>query len=148
SHAFRGETPRNRAMFGPPGRLYVYRSYGIHTCANVVCEPAGRAAAVLLRAVEPVLGAEHMHRARGLRTGTPERELSNGPGKLCQALGITLADYGTGLLDGVLSLRRRRTSDPAPRIARSQRIGLSRGKERRYRFYVPDSHFVSRTRPG
>ena len=159
SHAFRGETPRNRAMFGPPGRLYVYRSYGIHTCANVVCEAAGRGAAVLLRALEPVSGTERMQRARRLRPGMtehelangpgmPEHELANGPGKLCQALGITLADYGTSLLEGPLSLRRPRASDSVPRIARSQRIGLSRGRERRYRFYVPKSPFVSRTRPG
>jgi len=147
SHCHRGKTPRNSAMFGPPGRLYVYRSYGVHTCANAVCEPVGHGAAVLLRALEPVTGSARMHDARGLPPGAPEREIANGPGKLCQALGISLDDYGASLLDGPLTLRRRRVSDPAPRVARSRRIGLSQGREFLYRFYVDGSPFVSRARP-
>ena len=148
SHCHRGETPRNRAMFGPPARLYVYRSYGIHICANAVCEPAGRGAAVLFRALEPIMGSDQMREARGLPPGAPKREIANGPGKLCRALGIGLDDYGASLLDGPLTLRRPRTTDPRPHIARSRRIGLSRGREHPYRFYVADSPFVSRTRPG
>lgn len=148
SHCHRGRTPRNRAMFGPPGHLYVYRSYGVHTCANAVCEPEGHGAAVLLRALEPVAGSDHMHRARNLPPGAPERDLANGPGKLCQALGITLDDYGASLLAGPLSLRRRGAADAAPRVARSRRVGLSRGREHLYRFYVEGSPFVSRARPG
>lgn len=148
SHCHRGRTPRNRAMFGPPGHLYVYRSYGVHTCANAVCEPEGHGAAVLLRALEPVAGSDRMHRARNLPPGAPERDLANGPGKLCQALGITLDDYGASLLAGPLSLRRRGAADAAPRVARSRRVGLSRGREHLYRFYIEGSPFVSRARPG
>jgi len=146
SHAHRGPTQRNQAMFGPPGRLYVYRSYGIHTCANVVCEPKGRAAAVLLRAIEPVAGASRMRAARGLADGAPKRQIANGPGKLTQALGMTLEDYGQSLLRGRLSLRRPARSDPPPALARSPRIGLSKARELPYRFYVPDNEFVSRAR--
>jgi len=146
SHAHRGRTPRNQAMFGPPGRLYVYRSYGIHTCANVVCEAAGRGAAVLLRAIEPVAGASRMRAARGLAPGAPEREIGSGPGKLTQALGVTLDHYGQSLLRGRLSLRRPARSDPAPPVARSPRVGISQGRGLPYRFYVPGNQFVSRVR--
>ncbi len=148
SHCHRGKTLRNRAMFGPPGRLYVYRSYGVHTCANAVCEPEGRGAAVLLRALEPVAGSDRMRNARGLPPGAPERDIASGPGKLCQALGITLDDYGASLLDGPLSLRQRGAADAAPRVSRSRRVGLSQGREHLYRFYVEGSPFVSRVRPG
>ena len=146
SHAHRGPTPRNQAMFGPPGRLYVYRSYGIHTLANVVCEAEGRGAAVLLRAVEPVEGTGRMRAARGLASGAPQREIANGPGKLTQALGITLDDYGRSLLRGRLSLRRPPHSDPPPAVARSGRIGLSTARALPYRFYVPGNECVSRAR--
>ena len=148
SHAHRGPTPRNRVMFGPPGRLYVYRSYGIHTCANVVCEPEGRAAAVLLRALEPVEGCVRMHAQRGLPRDAPTREIANGPGKLCRALGITLEHYGCSLLRGSLSLRHPAAGDPGLEVATSRRIGLRRGVERRYRFYARGNAFVSRTRSG
>ena len=146
SHAHRGPTERNQAMFGPPGRLYVYRSYGIHTCANVVCEAKGRGAAVLLRAIEPVEGTSRMRAARGLASGAPEREIANGPGKLTQALGMTLDDYGHSLLRGRLSLRRPARSDVPPALARSPRVGLSKGRTLPYRFYVPGNEFVSRAR--
>jgi DNA-3-methyladenine glycosylase len=146
SHAHRGPTKRNQAMFGPPGRLYVYRSYGIHTCANVVCEAEGRGAAVLLRAIEPVAGASRMRAARSLAPGAPEREIANGPGKLTQALGVTLDEYGHSLLRGRLSLRRPARSDPSPALARSPRVGLSKARALPYRFYVPGNEFVSRAR--
>ena len=148
SHCHRGETSRNRAMFGPPARLYVYRSYGIHTCANVVCEPSGRAAAVLLRAMEPLEGAARMRAARGLRNGADDREIGSGPGKLCQALGITQDDYGASLLRGRLSLRRAAPTDPKLRVKRSHRIGLTQGRNLRHRFYAANHPHVSRTRPG
>ena len=144
SHGHRGVTPRNRAMFGPPGRLYVYRSYGIHVCANVVCEPAGRGAAVLIRALEPVAGVAHMRAARRLGAGAPERDIASGPGKLTQALGISLEHYGLSLLSGPISLRRPAPGSPHPRVAASARIGLTKGREHPYRFYVPDSPCVSR----
>ena len=146
SHAHRGPTKRNQAMFGPPCRLYVYRSYGIHTCANVVCEAEGRGAAVLLRAIQPVEGASRMRAARGLASGAPEREIANGPGKLTQALGITLDDYGHSLLRGRLCLRRPARSDTPAAVARSPRVGLSKARALPYRFYVPGNEFVSRAR--
>ncbi len=148
SHCHTGLTPRNRAMFGPPGRLYVYRSYGIHTCANVVCEGEGRGAAVLLRAIEPVAGMARMRRDRGLPPGAPERDIGSGPGKLAQALGIRLDDYGASLLRGRLTLRAPAAGDPPLPVARSRRIGLSKGRELPYRFYVPDHPCVSARRPA
>ena len=144
SHAHRGPTPRNRAMFGPPGRLYVYRSYGIHICANVVCGPDGSAAAVLLRAFEPVEGVEYMRKRRGLASGAPAHAIASGPGKLAQALDLTLEDYGCSLLRGTLRLQRPGRNDSPPTIATSPRIGLSRGADLPYRFYDTSSRCVSR----
>ena len=86
AHSYNGQTERNAVMFGPPGFVYVYRSYGIHWCVNFVCEPAGSASAVLIRAVEPLEGLAKMRRRRGL---TDERLLCSGPGRVCEALGIT-----------------------------------------------------------
>ena len=148
SHSHRGPTPRNRAMFGPPGRLYAYRSYGVHTCANVVCEARGRGAAVLLRALEPMEGVERMRTLRDLPARAPERWIAAGPGRLAQALGITLAHDGCSLLRGALVLHRAAPGAPRARIAVSERIGLTKGAGLAYRFFDPDSAFVSRARPG
>lgn len=95
SHAFRGETPRTSVMFGEPGRLYTYFTYGMHTCANIVCSPAGTASAVLLRAGEVVHGIEHARRRRV--TSRSDDDLARGPARLCVALGISLADGGAAL---------------------------------------------------
>ena len=141
SHAHRGPTPRARVMFGPPGHFYVYRSMGLHYCVNVVCEPAGRGAAVLLRAGEPLEGEPRMRRLRGGREG---RELMNGPGKLAQALGITLAQNGAGALRGALRLERPARA-PAFAVAVSPRIGITKSANLPYRFFARDSPHVSRS---
>jgi DNA-3-methyladenine glycosylase len=147
SHSHRGPTPRNRSMFGPPGRLYVYRSYGIHACANVVCEPAGSGAAVLLRALEPVEGVARMRRHRSLAPEAPDREIASGPGKLTEALALTLEADGCSLLRGSLRLRPPAPGDPRLGVATSPRVGLGRGRELPYRFFAPGSAWLSRGRP-
>ena len=128
SHTHRGLTPRNRAMFGPPGRLYVYLSYGIHICANVVCEPEGAGAAVLFRAIEPVAGVERMRELRGLPPESPLPQIGSGPGRLTQALGIAMDDYGRSLLSGRLCLRRPAGRDPALRVVSAPRVGVSQAR--------------------
>lgn len=144
SHAFRGPTPRNRVMFGPPGRLYVYRSYGIHVCANVVCERKGVAAAVLFRGLEPVEGSARMRALRGLPADAPLGAIASGPGKLARALDLGLDEYGASLLRGPLTLRGPGRGDPPLRLRRGERIGLSRGADLPYRFYAEGRPGVSR----
>jgi DNA-3-methyladenine glycosylase len=146
SHTHNGRTPRNRAMFGPPGRLYVYRSYGIHICANVVCEAEGRGAAVLLRAVEPVAGIASMRSLRGLGADAPLRDVATGPGRLGQAFGLSLDDYAASLLRGRFGLHAPGARDAAPEVAVSRRIGLSKGAELPYRFYDAASGCVTPAR--
>ena len=141
SHSHRGPTRRNRSMFGPPGHFYVYLSHGLHFCANLVCEPKGRGAAVLLRAVEPLAGQVKMHALRG---GRAERELANGPGKLAQAFAITLADDGVSALRGRLRVEVARDAR-APAIQTSRRIGLGKGVEHPYRFFERGNPWVSRS---
>ena len=142
SHSHRGETPRNHAMFAAPARLYAYRIYGIHICANVVCESAGSGAAVLLRALEPLEGIEAMRRHRGLREDQSAREIARGPGRLAQALQIDLCDDGASLLRGAITLRRPAGAFASRPPAHSRRIGLSKGATLPYRFYDPDSPWV------
>src|SRR4030088_294818 len=103
AHSFGGRTERNAVMFGPPGFAYVYRSYGIHWCVNFVCEPEGSASAVLIRAIEPVAGLTRMRRRRGMQD---IRLLCAGPGRLCEALGITRAQNGLALDAPPFELRR------------------------------------------
>ena len=139
SHSFPGPTRRNATMFGPPGRLYVYRSYGMHWCANVVCEPEGTGAAVLLRALEPTHGVEEMRRRRGLEG---ERLLCAGPGRLTQALGITLAHDGLSLDASPFSLL-----PPAGEVevANGARVGISKAGAFPWRYVLKGSPFVSRS---
>ncbi len=129
SHAFRGQTERNRTMFGPPGLLYVYFSYGMHYCCNVVCQPPGTAGAVLIRALEPLAGLEEMRARRSARrtAGTTVRDtdLCSGPGKLCQALGIGPSDDGTDLLSPTSRIRLGEADDLARDVRRGPRIGIS-----------------------
>lgn len=146
SHAYRGPTPRTRVMFGPAGHLYVYFSYGLHWCANVVCGPTGEAGAVLLRAVAPLSGIEAMRAARP--RARRDRDLTSGPARLCQAFALD------GTYDGVDLVRAGRgvqvTSDgvgPDSPPATSPRIGLSAGADRPWRWYVPgDPHVSARPR--
>jgi DNA-3-methyladenine glycosylase len=133
SHAFRGETARNRTMFGPPGHAYIYLSYGVHHCLNVVTGSAGRAAAVLIRALEPIAGLDAMARRRGVRE--PER-LACGPGCVARALGLTRAHDGLDLTRGPLWLPDHPPRRQGRRIARSVRVGISRAVARRWRFFL------------
>lgn len=143
SHAYRGPTARNAVMFGPPGHLYVYFTYGMHWCANAVCGREGEAAAVLLRALAPLRGLDQMRAARS--AARHDRDLCNGPAKLCQALGIS-RDYNG--LDLVSAQRAVTILDdgvaPPDRPVQSLRIGLSAGAELPWRWYVPGDVNVSR----
>ena len=141
SHSFAGRTGRNATMFGPPGRLYVYRSYGIHWCANVVCSDEAIGAAVLLRAVEPTRGVGEMCDRRGL---DDVRLLASGPGRLTQALGITSAHDGLDLEKSPFELI---APSATVDVAASTRVGITRAVEKRWRFSLVESRFVSRPRP-
>lgn len=144
SHSFRGPTPRCEVMFGRAGHLYVYRSYGIHWCTNVVCDVEGRGAAVLIRALEPMFGLDEQRRRRGRRL---ERELCSGPGKLSQALGLTGDDNGSDLCATAGRVLLLDDGKPPPEeMARGPRIGISKAVERPWRFWVPDHPHVSRLR--
>jgi DNA-3-methyladenine glycosylase len=138
SHSFRGPTPRNRAMFGPSGHAYVYRSYGVHWCLNLVCGGEGRAEAVLLRALEPTSGVERMRERRKLDS---ERLLCAGPGRLCQALGVTAAHDGLPLDRPPFELR---AAEQAVEVARGRRVGITRATELPWRYGLAGSRFLSR----
>ena len=138
SHSFNGPTPRNAAMFGPPGRAYVYRSYGIHWCLNFVCEGEGSGSAVLLRAIEPDAGLERMRERRGLGD---LRLLCAGPGRLTQALGVTGAMDGLALDAAPFALSA--AAGPVEIVA-GPRIGISRAVDLPWRFGLAGSRFLSR----
>ncbi len=138
AHSFRGRTPRNAVMFGPPGYAYVYRSYGIHWCVNFVCEPAGSAAAVLIRALQPTHGLAAMRRRRGVAA---ERLLCSGPGRLCQALGITGDENGLALEPPAFELR---AVISPPEIVVGPRIGISVAVELPWRYGLKGSRFLSK----
>jgi len=126
-------------MFGPPGRLYVYFTYGMHHCANVVCGPDGTASAVLLRAGEVVEGLEVARARRGGRH--PDRDLARGPARLCSALGLDLADNGLDLTDGALVLA---APVPSRLVSTGPRVGLRQAPDRPWRFWLTDEPTVSR----
>jgi DNA-3-methyladenine glycosylase len=138
SHGFRGQTPRNGSMFGPPGHAYVYRSYGVHWCLNFVCEEEGVAAAVLVRALEPTRGLAAMRGRRGLED---ERLLCSGPGRLCQALALTGEHDGLRLDRRPFAL----VEPPAPaQVVRGPRVGISQAVELPWRYGLVGSRFLSR----
>ncbi len=141
SHGYRGRTARNEAMFGPPGHAYVYRSYGIHWCLNLVCGEEGVPEAVLIRALEPTAGLEEQRRRRGV---DDVRALCSGPGKLCQALGIMGEHDGLPLDAPPFRLEPRRE---APEIVTGPRIGITRATELWWRYTEANSPFLSRPAP-
>ncbi len=150
SHAFRGMTPRNTVMFGPPGRLYVYFTYGMHWCSNVVCGQDGLARAVLLRAVEPIEGVEQMKSARIDSGGVVRnlRELARGPARLCQAFSIDGSDNGADIVSGdrgIVIVDDGVAPPKNPGI--SGRVGIRDAADYPWRFFVPGSVYVSTT-PG
>jgi DNA-3-methyladenine glycosylase len=142
SHAFRGMTPRNARMFGPPGHLYVYFTYGMHFCMNAVCGRAGQGTAVLFRAGEPLEGVEGMRVRRGREQIL---ELCSGPGRFTQALGVTRSEDGADLVDGRSVWVERASRSEA--IVTGIRIGV-RETTRSWRYWLEGNSFVSRGRPG
>jgi DNA-3-methyladenine glycosylase len=138
AHSFGGRTARNAVMFGPAGHAYIYRSYGIHWCLNVVCEPAGSASAILIRALAPTHDLAAMRRRRGV---TDERLLCSGPGRLCEALGITDAQYGLALDETPFAIFAR-THDVD--VVIGPRIGITKAVEHPWRYGLKDSRFMSR----
>ncbi|HEY2650519.1 MAG TPA: DNA-3-methyladenine glycosylase [Solirubrobacteraceae bacterium] len=141
SHAFVGLTQRTKTLFGPPGRAYVYRSYGIHALLNAVCEPPGVGAAVLIRALEPTDGIELMRTRRGLES---LRALCSGPGKLTQALGIELVDNGVDLERGPVTISEGPVDWRDVGVTVDRRIGITKAVELPWRFTAAGSRFVSR----
>lgn len=138
SHSFGGPTRRNEVMFGPPCRAYIYRSYGIHWCLNFVCRPHGHGAGVLIRALEPLAGVDIMRARRGL---DDVRLLCSGPGRVCQALGITMAHSGMPI--DALPFQLLPATEPVT-VLTGPRIGISKAKDAPWRFGLAGSRFLSR----
>jgi DNA-3-methyladenine glycosylase len=138
AHSFNGRTTRNAVMFGPPGYAYIYRSYGIHWCLNFVCEPEGIASAVLIRALAPTHGLAAMRRRRGVED---ERLLCSGPGRLCEALGITDKQYGLALDEPPFRILAR---DSLAEVTIGPRIGITKAVDHPWRYGLKDSRFVSK----
>ena len=139
AHGYGGRTERNASMFGPPGHAYVYRSYGVHWCLNFVCEEEGSASAVLIRALEPAHGLDAMRERRGL---DDQRLFCAGPGRLCQALGITRAHDGLALDEPPFELLAR---EAEPKVAVGARIGITKAADRPWRYGLAGSRFLSRS---
>lgn len=140
SHSYAGPTPRNGVMFGPPEHVYVYRSYGIHWCMNFVSGEAGEGSAVLIRALEPTAGLSIMRERRGL---SEPRALCSGPGKLCQALGVTREHDGARLDHAPFELRQ----GPPVEVVAGPRIGITKGAETPWRYGEAGPRFLSRPFP-
>jgi DNA-3-methyladenine glycosylase len=143
SHAHRGRTSRNAAMFGPAGHLYLYRIYGLHTCANVTCGPAGQPAAVLLRAGQVVSGVDV---ARSRRPAARrDADLASGPARLAEALGLPLTAYGTSVVDGTGPLTLHPPTEPVPdeRVSAGPRVGVTAAHDLAWRFWITGDPTVS-----
>ncbi|HWX52321.1 MAG TPA: DNA-3-methyladenine glycosylase [Solirubrobacteraceae bacterium] len=149
-HAYVGLTPRTATLFGEPGRAYVYRSYGIHALLNAVCEPEGTGAAVLIRALEPLTGAEEMRARRGpIGDRLPrDQDLCSGPGKLTQAMGMWLGENGASLVDGPVRIGARPAGWRDPAIVVAKRVGITLAVDLPWRFCVEGNRHVSRPRPA
>jgi DNA-3-methyladenine glycosylase len=145
SHAFRGMTPRNEVMFGEPGFSYVYFTYGSHHCLNVVTGKQGNAQAVLIRALEPIEGVGIMEKLRGGEGKTSLRDLTNGPGKICQALAIdrTLNKIDVTSRSSPIFFEDSKQNEATRKVVRSGRIGIKVGTEKLWRFFDPSSIYVS-----
>ncbi|HEX5439916.1 MAG TPA: DNA-3-methyladenine glycosylase [Ktedonobacterales bacterium] len=141
AHGYRGKTPRNAVMFGPPGRAYVYFTYGMHYCLNVVTEDDGVAAAVLLRALEPTVGLPLMRSRRGERIA--DRDLARGPGRLCAALALTVTDNGLDLQGNALWLTETPDFPPDAPVVATPRIGITQAADWPWRFVLAGSRWVS-----
>ncbi len=149
SHCYKGQTPRTKVMYGPGGHAYVYFTYGMHYCFNVVSGAKGSGQAVLIRGLEPLEGVELMAKRRNklellddLRAGAKLAELCNGPAKLVQAMGISKSDYGKPLFEGNLYIKERK--DTNIRIVNGPRIGIKKAINKPWRFWIVDSPFISR----
>ena len=140
SHSYKGRTPRTDVMFGPAGHLYVYFTYGMHYCCNIVVGRPGEGAAVLIRALEPLTGLPQM---QVNRHGRPESELTNGPAKVCQALAIDRSMNGHELTQAPLLLEQQPALTPSA-IVQTTRIGISREQDKPWRFYVRGNAFISK----
>jgi DNA-3-methyladenine glycosylase len=144
AHGYLRPTPRTRIMYGPPGHAYIYFSYGMHCCLNISTEPEGVGAAVLIRAIQPTVGIDLMRRRRG--DHLPLRDLARGPGRVCAALGLTLAENGIPLTGETLWLDDEPALAPDAVIATSPRIGISVGTELEWRWYLAGNPYVSGSR--
>jgi DNA-3-methyladenine glycosylase len=147
SHAYRGKTARNEVMFRKGGHLYVYFTYGMHFCSNVVVDREGIAHAVLLRAVQPITGIERMKHNRGLQHSDDLTRLCSGPARLCQAFGIGRKENGTDLCGNSIWIARDLDAKKKPLVARSTRVGINVGTHHRWRYFVRGNPFVSPGRP-
>jgi DNA-3-methyladenine glycosylase len=148
SHAYRGLTKRNEVMFRKGGHLYVYFTYGMHFCANIVTEEQGKGRAVLLRAIEPIREVEQMRRRRGLALdGSDDIDLASGPAKLCEAFGIVRKENGTDLLGKKVWIAAGKIGLASFKIGISTRVGINNGREHKWRFYIKGNPYLSSGKP-
>jgi DNA-3-methyladenine glycosylase len=143
SHAYRGKTGRNSVMFSLGGTLYVYFTYGMHFCANVVTGDEGKAGAVLIRGVEPIEGIDLMRQNRGFADDGKDRQLTNGPAKFCQAFGIAREQNGVDLCGKLIFITDAPSMEPK-HVGTSSRIGIMTGREKQWRFFITGHEYVSK----